>query len=696
MSEVSMRAGARWAVCAVFALLTACGGGGGGDDGGGGSPPPGSPPPGSNPPPGNPPPGATNGPPQFGATSFSGTEDTELRATLTATDPNNDAVTFERTGDPSSGTVVSFTAAGAFVYRPSANFNGSDSFAVRAVDSQNNATTGTVSLSIANVNDPPTAANDVLRADGPQLNGIDVLANDRDPDGDPLTITIEQAPLVGTATVTSDRRVRIEGLPAGFRGLTRLRYRVSDSSSAAASANVAVFVGTDPFRTVFAGEAGAIGAPEVYMTDFVSAPWRTTLATQGSMRLRGFVTSANGATVVYRRENAGSSDLSFVRTSTSDATADQQVRVGLPPGFIPATVSNVDQFAVSPDGQWIATVARNGDQHAVFALNVASPMSVRDVTPANTRFATQPKFSANSQRLYFLASERDPNDGRKVLYRVDLSGSSNVPAALSAAPQGMNPGDITKFSVSANEQRVAIEAVRNGRLSVWFINPASPGNEVMLNHSLSFDEAVIGSTVGLEPSQGGSPNLERVGYTAQRFLFGGVTAYVAEVGATPNPRAVSTTARAVSFRQDNDAMLYSRQTGQSNSTLVIYEAVIDSTAPHAVVGHGTFGVYDSTGATVMLRQALPPNDYPAMAASMRESFGSPVQIGTAGQAAWLAEMSGAERGVVLIGEGPVAGAGPRTLRLSLVNARAPDKVLNLAEFNTPNDLTSASARIVTY
>ncbi len=692
-----MRADARWAVCAVFALLTACGGGGGGGDDGGSSPPPGNPPPGSPPPgSGNPPPGATNQPPQFGSTTFSGTEDADLNATLTATDPNNDTVTFERTGDPSSGTVVSFTAAGAFVYRPSANFSGSDSFAVRVVDSQSNATAGTVSLSIAAVNDPPVAANDVLRADGPQLQGLDLLANDGDPDGDPLTISIEEGPLVGTATVTSDRRVRIEGLPAGFRGLTRFRYRISDSSSAAASANAAIFIGTDPFRVAFAGEDGAIGAPEVYMTDFVSAPWRTTLATQGSLRLRGFAASNNGATIVYRRENSGGSDLSFVRTGTSDATAEQQVRIALPAGFAPATDAGADQFAVSPDGQWIATVARNGNDFSVFALNVTAPMSIRDVTPDDTRFATQPKFSANSQRLYFLASDREPNDGRKSLYRIDLGAASNDPTVLSRAYQGMNPGDISKFSVSADERRVAIEATRNSRLGVYFIDPASPRNEVLLNHSLSFDELVIGSTVGLEPSRGGSTNLERVGYTSQRFLAGGITAYVAEVGASPNPRAVASSARAVGFRPDNDALLYSRQTGQSNSTLVIFEAVIDSTAPQEPVGHGTSGMHDSTGNTVLLRQALAPNEYPAMAVAMRGSFGAPVQIGTAGQAAWLAELSGAERGVVLIGEAPPAGAGPRTLQLSFVNARAPDKVLNLAGFNTPNDLTSAPARIVTY
>jgi hypothetical protein len=138
-------------------------------------------------------------------------------------------------------------------------------------------------------------------------------------------------------------------------------------------------------------------------------------------------------------------------------------------------------------------------------------------------------------------------------------------------------------------------------------------------------------------------------------------------------------------------MLYSRDDG----AVVIHEAVIDSTAPHEIIGPGSLGVPDATGNTVVLRQALPPNDYPALAVAMRGSFGAPTAIGSPGQAAWLSNLSGASRAVVLIGEAP-PGTGPRTLRLSLVNARAPDKVLTLAEFNTPNDLTSAPARIVTY
>ena len=49
----------------------------------------------------------------------------------------------------------------------------------------------------------------------------------------------------------------IGGLPAGFKGVTRFKYRVTDSSSATAIGTAAVFVGVEPFRVVFAGDPAA-------------------------------------------------------------------------------------------------------------------------------------------------------------------------------------------------------------------------------------------------------------------------------------------------------------------------------------------------------------------------------------------------------------------------------------------------------
>src|SRR6185295_17284964 len=50
-------------------------------------------------------------------------------------------------------------------------------------------------------NRAPVAANDALRADSAILNAIPILANDTDPDGDALTVTIDDKPPIGTVTV---------------------------------------------------------------------------------------------------------------------------------------------------------------------------------------------------------------------------------------------------------------------------------------------------------------------------------------------------------------------------------------------------------------------------------------------------------------------------------------------------------------
>jgi hypothetical protein len=186
----------------VVVLLSGCSGGGGG----GGSP----------------------NAPVLGATGFSTNEDTELSAQLTATDADGDALTFTRTGDPASGTIVSFTSAGAFVYRPNPNVTGADSFSIRATDARGSFANGTVTISINPINDTPAAVNDVIRVDGAALASINVRANDVDAEGEPLTLIIEEPAMIGTASVNSDGTVQLSNLPAGFRGITKFRYRVTD------------------------------------------------------------------------------------------------------------------------------------------------------------------------------------------------------------------------------------------------------------------------------------------------------------------------------------------------------------------------------------------------------------------------------------------------------------------------------------
>ena len=85
-------------------------------------------------------------------------EDTPTGGTLTATDADGDPLSYSIVTGSTNGTAV-VSADGTFSYTPNLNFNGSDFFTFRANDGGLDSNTATVFISIAPVNDPPTAAD---------------------------------------------------------------------------------------------------------------------------------------------------------------------------------------------------------------------------------------------------------------------------------------------------------------------------------------------------------------------------------------------------------------------------------------------------------------------------------------------------------------------------------------------------------
>lgn len=648
----------------IFVSAAGCGGGGGG--GGASS-------------------RATNAPPVLPGHSLSTKQNTDLQGQVSATDPTGDALTFSVTVNPASGTLVSFSATGAFTYRPLPGFLGDDSFRVQVSDAAGNTVSGLVVISV-HPNRAPVAASDALRADGAALANISVLANDTDADADPLTVTIEESPLTGTATVNADSSISLRGLPAGFKGVTRFKYRVTDSSSASAVGTVAVFVGVEPFRVVFAGDPAANGSPEIYVSDFVAEPTVLTTATEGSLRMRGFVASQNGATVAYRRDdpsNGAGVELGFVRT----AAPIHRGTLPLPAGAtLPLDADNADQFVVSPDGQWIALIARVGSVDGVYVFTVATPTVLTKVSPANVVFASRLRFSRDSRNLFFLASSV-AGGGAKSLYTVTPAGPSpTVP--VSAISDPATSDDVVDYSVAANQTSILIHANRLGRPGLFFIDARQLQTETQVSHALGFRESIIASTISLTGGTIGGSVGQRVGYTVRNESLATRRAYVAEVSTTPNPREVATAEEVVGLRPDDGALLYAKS-GQ------IYERdLIGGT--DALVAAGGMAWYDSTGNIVLVRQAQfsGPTPYPVLAVTTRGAFGTTQPLGTPAQAARLSEVSGFDRGVALLAEGEPTSPSPARARVALVNALAPDKLLYLADFQSPLQLTSPAAVVV--
>ncbi|MDY6947898.1 MAG: Ig-like domain-containing protein [Pseudomonadota bacterium] len=661
ISKPTSMSGALGALMVTAAVtLSACGGGGGGGAGSRG----------------------TNAPPVLGSAVLSTKQNTDLQGQVPATDPAGDTLTYTVTANPSSGTLVNFSPTGTFLYRPAQGFLGDDTFRVQVSDGGGNSIAGVVTINV-HLNRVPVPAHDVVRADGASLANIAVLANDTDADADPLTVTIEEAPLTGTATVNADSSIRISALPAGFKGVTRFKYRVTDSSAAWAIGTAAVFVGVEPFRVIFAGDPAANGSPEIYMSDLVAAPAAITTATDGNLRLRGFTASQNGATVVYRREdqtNAASVDLAFVRT----AAPIQRGTVPLPAGAtLPRDANGVDQFIVSPDGQWIAVIARVGSVDAVYVLNVATPATLTKVSPPNTVFASRPRFSRDS-RLFFLASPA-AGGSSKTLYTVTPAGPSPT-VAVSAISDPATADDVLDYSIAANQTSIVIQANRGGRQGLFFIDARQLQTETQVSQTLAFGESISASTISLTGGAIGGGVGQRVGYTVDNAgLF---RAYVAEVSATPNPREIATSAEAVGLRPDDGALLF-RRSGQ------VFERDL-ATGADTMVAPGGTAWYDSTGNIVLVQQAqfAGVTLYPVLAVSTRGAFGTTQAVGTPVQAARLIEVSGFDRGVALLAEGAPGGATPVRARIALVNALAPAKLLYLSEFESPLQLTSSPAQVV--
>ena len=98
-----------------------------------------------------------SGAPTVADRSFTLAEDTSMGGTLTATDPDNDSVTFSIVSGPAHGTVNLDAQTGAFTYTPAADYHGGDSFTYQASDGGQFSNTATVSLTITPVNDAPVA-----------------------------------------------------------------------------------------------------------------------------------------------------------------------------------------------------------------------------------------------------------------------------------------------------------------------------------------------------------------------------------------------------------------------------------------------------------------------------------------------------------------------------------------------------------
>ena len=178
--------------------------------------------------------------------SYSLNEDAVMTVTASGVlandiDVEGSALTAALVTGPAHGTVA-LNANGSFVYTPTANYNGSDSFTYAANDGTDTGNTATVALTVASVNDAPTATPSTIVIASPGIRTFAVADfGYADVDGDALDhVEIRSLPTSGDLTVFGST-LGGGGLDAGDIGKGYFGYRPAALGPQSASFTYRVF-----------------------------------------------------------------------------------------------------------------------------------------------------------------------------------------------------------------------------------------------------------------------------------------------------------------------------------------------------------------------------------------------------------------------------------------------------------------------
>ncbi len=333
-----------------------------------------------------------NRPPIANDDSFSVAEDTVLDVTAPGvlandTDPDGNALTAALVSPPAHGTLI-LNSDGSFTYTPAPNYHGADSFSYQPNDGTLNGNVAMVNLTVTPVNDPPVAQPDTASTPEDTAVNVAVLANDSDPDGDPLTIQSVTQPAHGVATINANGTVRYA--PAqDYEGPDSFSYTISDGNGGTATALVTITV--TPVNDPPVAQPDTASTPEDTAVNVAvlandSDPDGDTLIIQSvTQPAHGTATINANGTVRYApaQDYQGPDSFSYTISDGNGGTATALVTVTVtpvndPPVARPDAATTPEDTPVSipvlandsdPDGDTLAISSFTQPQHGSVNLN---------------------------------------------------------------------------------------------------------------------------------------------------------------------------------------------------------------------------------------------------------------------------------------------------------------------------------------
>jgi len=153
-------------------------------------------------------------------------------------DPDGDPLTIVGVSMAAHGTAM--IAGSRISYTPIVGYTGTDTFTYTIADPKGLTSSAMVTITVTAINHPPIANPDYAVAKFNTPVTIPVLANDSDPDGDPLTIVSFTQAGHGTVSRGPDNTL-VYTATQNFIGTDVFQYTISDGRGGTASTTVTVY-----------------------------------------------------------------------------------------------------------------------------------------------------------------------------------------------------------------------------------------------------------------------------------------------------------------------------------------------------------------------------------------------------------------------------------------------------------------------
>src|SRR6185437_7247106 len=360
-----------------------------------------------------------NDPPAARDDNYRTEEDTPLSTTASKmagvlandSDADGDPLTAVLVTGPAHGT-LSLNSNGSFTYTPAAGFSGTDSFTYRATDGVLGSNAATVTITVVRPG-TPVAVDDSYRTgqDTPlMVPPPGVLANDSDPNGDPLRIEIRSvtAPAHGTLNLSKSDGGDFTYTPAaGFTGQDSFTYRATDG---VLGSNVATVTITVAPKIVFASTRD--GNSEIYVMN-----------SDGSGVTRLTTNPATDTTPVWSPNHR---KIAFISTRDGNPRIYVMNADGTALTRLPDKFSGIDATpAWSPDGTKIAFAGRAGSNWDIYVMNADGTALTR--LTSNPAIDATPAWAPGGKIAF--ASTRDKNSE---IYLMPAAGEVCKPGCTAA------------------------------------------------------------------------------------------------------------------------------------------------------------------------------------------------------------------------------------------------------------------------